>query len=138
MNTAIVFFLILSGTFFMVIAAIGLLRLPDLFTRMHASTKAVSLGVGILLVATAAYYGAYGIWTKALLTTVFIFLTAPVASHMIARAAYLTRVPRWEKTVVDEMEAHVHHQPHRLTSPPPETFKKKSARNPDENESDHA
>jgi len=129
MNTWIVFFLIASGTFFMVIAAIGLLRLPDLFTRMHASTKAVSLGVGILLIATAAYYGAYGIWTKALLTTVFIFLTAPVASHMIARAAYLTRVPRWEKTVIDEMEPHVHYQPHRLTSPPPESFKNKS--NPD-------
>lgn len=117
MKTAILIFLIASGTFFMVIASVGLLRLPDLFTRMHASTKAVSLGVGILLVSVGAYFGEYGVWTKALVTTVFIFLTAPVASHMIARAGYLTKVPRWEKTVVDEMEPNIVYQPHHLKSP---------------------
>lgn len=90
------------GAFFMALAGIGILRMPDLFTRMHASTKGASLGVALVLLAAALYFRDLSLGTKALLTIIFIFLTAPVAAHMLGRAAYAKKVPLWEGSVRDE------------------------------------
>lgn len=95
--------LLLIGGIFSLLAAVGLLRFPDLFMRMQASAKGGTLGVGLLIFAVAVYFGELGVTTSALLIMAFFFLTAPVAAHIIARAAYFVGVPLWERTVRDEM-----------------------------------
>jgi multicomponent Na+:H+ antiporter subunit G len=94
--------LVLLGSGLMLLAAVGILRLPDLFIRMHAATKPATLGVGLLMLAAAVHFGELGIATRAVLIVAFFVLTMPVAAHMIGRAAYLSGVPLWEGTVVDE------------------------------------
>ncbi len=95
--------LLLAGGFFCLSAGLGVVRLPDVFTRMHASTKAGTLGAGLILVALAVQFGDLSTVSRAVAAIVFLMVTAPVAAHMIGRAAYLTRTPLWDKTVVDEI-----------------------------------
>ena len=95
--------LVVAGGFFALAAALGVLRLPDVLIRMHASTKAGTLGCGLILVAVAVHFGDTGIVARAVAAVVFLLLTAPVAAHMIGRAAYRTGVPLWQGTVIDEL-----------------------------------
>ena len=95
-------FLLVSGAALMGLAGLGLYRMPDLFTRMHAATKGASLGVGLMLIGAALGFGELAVATKALVTTAFIFLTAPVAAHLLGRAAYSIKTPLWDRTVIDE------------------------------------
>lgn len=97
--------MLLFGGLLAAVAGLGLLRLPDVLIRMHSSTKAGTLGVGLVLAATAAYYGEPGPSFRALATIVFLLITAPVAAHMIGRAAYRTGVPLWDRTAIDELQA---------------------------------
>jgi multicomponent Na+:H+ antiporter subunit G len=92
----------LAGSVFALLAAVGVLRMPDLFTRMQASTKASTLGVGCLLMGTAVQLGDFASLIRALSIGAFILLTTPVAAHVIARASYLANVPLWRGTVLDE------------------------------------
>ncbi|MDG5768227.1 monovalent cation/H(+) antiporter subunit G [Balneolales bacterium ANBcel1] len=96
--------LLIGGGFFVLVAAVGVLRLPDILMRMHASTKAGTLGAGLILLAVAFTYGELGIVSRAVATIVFILLTAPVAAHAIGRAAYKSGIPFWKGTVIDELE----------------------------------
>lgn len=89
----------------MSIAAIGLLRLPDLYTRMHAVTKAGTLGIGLVLVAAAVAFADLSVAARAVVALLFVLLTAPVSAHMIGRAGYLGGVPFWEGTAFDHWEA---------------------------------
>jgi multicomponent Na+:H+ antiporter subunit G len=86
---ALVAFLVLAGALFMFVSALGLVRLPDLHSRMHSATKAGSLGVGCIFLAAALHFGDRTVSTRAALVVLLVFLTAPVAAHMIARAAYI-------------------------------------------------
>ncbi len=95
--------LVVLGAFFAFAAALGVLRLPDVLIRMHASTKAGTLGCGLILVAVAVHFAEPGIVARAAAAVVFLMLTAPVAAHMIGRAAYRTGVPLWKGTMVDEL-----------------------------------
>jgi multicomponent K+:H+ antiporter subunit G len=79
--------LLLVGSFFTLVGAIGLVRLPDFFMRLHAPTKATTLGVGSMLVASIAHSLAGDPSLRELLVAVFLFLTAPVSAHLLARAA---------------------------------------------------
>ncbi|MBW7866239.1 MAG: monovalent cation/H(+) antiporter subunit G [Candidatus Hydrogenedentes bacterium] len=97
--------LMLFGASFMLLATVGIVRLPDLFIRMHAATKSGTLGVTGMILALAVHFNDLGIAIRSLLVILFIFLTAPVAAHLIARAAYLVGVPLWEKTVTDELRS---------------------------------
>lgn len=99
--------LLLFGAFLMFLTGLGLYRMPDIFTRMHAATKGASLGVAFLLLAAIFVFREPVIVTKALVTIVFIFLTAPVAAHLIGRAAYARRTPLWDRSVVDEGRDHI-------------------------------
>lgn len=96
--------LLIVGAFFMFVAAMGLLRMPDLFMRMSSSTKAATIGLGSLLLALALYFGEIGVTSRAIATILFIFLTNPVSSHRIGRIAYLVGVELWEKTIADDLE----------------------------------
>ena len=87
--------LFLLGGAFTFVAGLGVLRLPDVLTRMHASTKAGTLGVSMVLIGAAAHFGDFAITAKAVLAILFILLTAPVAGHMMGRAAVRMGVPMW-------------------------------------------
>ncbi len=98
----IVAFLLLAGGFFVFVAGLGILRLPDVLIRMHASTKAGTLGAGLIFIAVAVHFGDTVSVSLAILTVVFLLITAPVAAHTIGRAAYRMRVALWDKTHLDE------------------------------------
>lgn len=96
-------FLLIVGALFILIAAIGVVRLPDLFCRMHAATKAGAFGTAVMLIGASLLLATPRAAIVALLIVLFFYLTAPVAAHMIGRAAYLRGVKLWEGTRIDEM-----------------------------------
>jgi len=85
-------FLVL-GAGFALVGSIGLLRLPDFYTRLHGPTKATTLGLGGLLIASMIYFSSRGdVSLHELLVTLFLFMTAPVSAHLLAKAALHLRV----------------------------------------------
>lgn len=92
----------LAGALFALLAAVGVLRMPDVFTRMQASTKASTLGLGCLLIGAALQMGDFGSVIRVVSIGAFVLVTTPVAAHVIARASYLADIPLWEGTVLDE------------------------------------
>lgn len=108
--------LMLVGVIFTFIAALGVLRLPDLFMRMHANTKSATLGVGFIMLGAAVYFGEVTITVRALAVVLFLIITAPISSHLLARAAYFSGIPLWEKTLGDELRGHYDLKTHHLQS----------------------
>lgn len=125
MHIWLVYILVLGGVFFLFIAAIGVVRMPDLYNRMHATSKAGTLGVGLILVAVAVFYQELSVAARALSTLAFIVLTAPVAAHALGRAAYLAGVKPCEDTYIDELAGH-YQANHRLESVKTEAAQKRS------------
>lgn len=97
-------FLLLSGAILCLIAALGVFRMPDLFTRMQAAAKTSTLGVGCTILALAIHFADTGVTTRSVLVILFLFLTAPIAAHMIARAGYISGVALWKRSVTDELQ----------------------------------
>lgn len=99
-------YLILQGSFLSLVSAIGVVRLPDVYTRNHAASKSATLGVISILLGIFLYFLLIDqqVNAKVLLGIVFILITAPVAGHLISRAAYNTGVPLWEKSVQDDLK----------------------------------
>lgn len=95
--------LVLTGAALSLIAAIGLHRFPDVFARMHAATKPATLGLTLVLGAVALNVVNRGDVAKLALVIVLQFLTAPVAAHMVGRAAYRAGTEMSEKTALDEL-----------------------------------
>ena len=104
MSDVITSFLLVSGSLFSLVAALGMLRLPDTIMRMHAATKAGTLGAGLILIAEAVFYQEIGITLRALAAIVFLLMTAPVAAHLIGRAAYYSGIELWKKTCIDQLK----------------------------------
>ncbi|TFD95935.1 monovalent cation/H(+) antiporter subunit G [Jeotgalibacillus sp. R-1-5s-1] len=96
---------ILIGAFFAVVTAIGLIRLPDLYTRTHAASKSATLGVMCILIGTLIFFltedGVFN--SRVVLGIFFVLITAPVGGHLIARAAYNTGVKLAPETVRDDL-----------------------------------
>ena len=90
------------GSAFALLAAVGVLRMPDVFTRMQASTKASTLGLGCLLIGAALQFGDVSSVILLFSIGAFLLLTTPISAHVIARASYLAGVPLWAGTVLDE------------------------------------
>lgn len=91
------------GALFMFLAGLGVVRFPDLYIRISATSKAATLGVAFILVAFAVYFSNdIGVITRAIATVAFLLLTAPIAAHMIGRAAYMSGEPLTRLTVTDE------------------------------------
>ena len=105
MKELILVLLLVTGTLFMLLSAIGLLRMPDLFTRMHAATKVGTVGVSGIVLAVAVHFEQMKVAAPALLIIVFMLATAPVAAHMIGRAAYEIGATLWKGTVIDEWKS---------------------------------
>lgn len=103
MTAVIASILLIVGSIFCLVAAVGMLRLPDTLIRMHAATKAGTLGAGCILVAEAVVAAELGTTLKAIAVIVFLLLTAPVAAHLIGRAAYHQGIALFDKTWIDEL-----------------------------------
>lgn len=95
---------LLAGAATVLVAAIGLVRLPDTFLRMHAATKAGVFGSGLVLIGAAIGFGETGGWVRVALILLFLFATTPLASHALGRAAYVGGAPLWAGTVADQLE----------------------------------
>lgn len=95
---------LLVGALFALVASIGLLRLPDLYSRMHAASKAGTMGSGLMLIALAIDAGDSGVFARALAGVVFFLLTAPISAHLLAKAAYTVGYRLGPSAVLDEMD----------------------------------
>ncbi|ART62175.1 monovalent cation/H(+) antiporter subunit G [Kushneria marisflavi] len=108
--------LLLAGSLFMFVAALGVVRLPDLLTRMHASTKGASLGVMLLMAGVALHFLEEVVFARTIAITFFVLMTAPVAAHAIGRAGYFVGIELWKGTLKDELRPNYNPLSHRLHS----------------------
>lgn len=108
--------LILVGAIFMFLAALGLVRMPDLLTRMHATTKAATLGATLIMLAVALHFAEVAVVARAFGVIFFIMMTAPVAAHVIGRAGYFVGARLWSGTVKDELRPNYDPLTHELKS----------------------
>lgn len=92
------------GALFILIASIGILRMPDFYTRLSITVKAATLGLGCVLGAAAIHFSEFSITTKVFAIVFFLFITSPVAAFLIARTGYVMGVPLWKKSVIDELK----------------------------------
>jgi len=100
---------VLLGAFFTLLSAIGVMRLPDVYSRMHAAGKSSTLGVVSLMLAAFLYFIPEGIINaKILLAILFIFMTAPLSALMITRSAYRIGVPLEKNSVQDDLKKMYH------------------------------
>ena len=103
MTTFLACLFLLAGAAVSLLAAIGVLRLPDFFMRMHAATKAGVAGCGLVLIGVALEDGSPATWAKVSIALVFLLLTTPVAGHLLGRAAYVSGAPFWHGTTEDAL-----------------------------------
>jgi multicomponent Na+:H+ antiporter subunit G len=101
MNEIIGYIFIVVGVAFDIFGCIGLLRLPDVYNRLQATTKCVTLGTSSILFGTVLLKGFTATGIKAILCIVFLLLTSPVAAHALSRGAHKSGVKLWEKSVCD-------------------------------------
>ena len=102
MNETIGMILIVVGLVFDFLGCLGLVRFPDVYTRLQASAKCVTMGTCGILLGLFALKGFSATGIKALLCVLFIILTAPVSAHALARGAYRSGIKPWKGTVIDE------------------------------------
>lgn len=95
--------LLILGAFFAFIAALGVIRFPDFYSRMHAATKAGAFGASLLLLAAAIHFGSVRAIVTASFIIIFFYLTTPVAAQTLAQAAYRRGVELWSKTGRDQL-----------------------------------
>jgi len=110
-NELIVAVFALLGMGFSLVTALGLIRLPDVYTRAHAASKSATLGVMSILIGVIIYFvtedGFFS--SRVLLGILFVLITAPIGGHLIARAAYYSNVPLWKSSVRDDLSKNKEH-----------------------------
>lgn len=105
MRNILIAILLGGGTLFALIAAVGVVRFPDIYMRISAASKASTLGASLILTAVALFFDSMAVTGKIVAIIAFTFLTAPVAAHMLGRAAYFSGEPLWKNSVLDELGA---------------------------------
>lgn len=101
-DTLAIFFLI-AGLFFMFVGALGVVRLPDAYHRLHAASKCSTLGLMGLVMAAMLHIGTLDVITKSIAVILFAFAATPVGSHMLAKAAHRDKAEQWKGTLSDEL-----------------------------------
>lgn len=96
MNDIIVMIMSTIGALFILIAAIGIVRMPDFYLRLSVTIKAATFGIGFILGAAALHFGEFEFTTKVFAIVLFLILTAPVGGHIIGRTAYITGTKIWK------------------------------------------
>lgn len=104
------------GALFVLLAAIGLVRMPDTYLRISVTTKAATLGIGLILISAAFYFKELSVTSRVLAIILFIVLTAPIAAHLIGRASYFIGVKLWHKSVMDDLDGKYKKVTHELMS----------------------
>jgi multicomponent Na+:H+ antiporter subunit G len=104
MNEIIGYIFIVTGLAFDLFGCLGLIRLPDVYNRLQASTKCVTLGTCSILFGLFMFRGFTAAGIKAILCIIFILLTAPVSAHALARGAHKSGVRLWKKSICDKYE----------------------------------
>jgi multicomponent Na+:H+ antiporter subunit G len=104
------------GAIFILLAAIGVVKMPDLYLRISVTTKAATLGIGLMLISAAVYFQEAPITARVLAIILFMLLTAPVGAHMIGRASYFTGIKMWNKSKIDDLEGKYDPKTHKLKS----------------------
>jgi multicomponent Na+:H+ antiporter subunit G len=95
--------LLIIGAAFALVATLGIVRLPDIYSRMHAASKAGTVGSGAMLIALAIFADEPATTLRALAAVAFVMLTAPVSAHLLAKSAYSAGYRLWDKSVIDDM-----------------------------------
>lgn len=111
-NEYLVLFFLILGTIFIFVASIGLLKMPDVYLRMSASTIAATFGVASMLIAVAIYFNSVLITLHIVGIIIFLILTVPVGAHMLGRAASIIGLKMWDKTVCNEIEGKYNEDDH--------------------------
>ena len=96
---------LVGGATLCLLAAAGVLRLPDFFMRMHAATKAGVVGCGLVLIGAGFADGSAATWLKVGIAVLFLLLTTPIAGHLLGRAAYVGGAPLWQGTTIDDLRS---------------------------------
>src|SRR5690554_1646981 len=102
MSEWVIMILCTLGAIFVLIAALGIYRMPDFYMRLTVTVKAGTLGVGCILGAVAFYFYDFAVSTKVFAIIFFLFITSPVAAFMISRTAYVSGIKLWKTTDVDK------------------------------------
>ncbi len=110
------------GSVFILIASIGIVRMPDLFLRLQVTSKASVMGLTCILLAVALHFASTVVTLRVALIICFIVLTIPVATHMLARAGYTTNVPLSDETIINELVGQYNPQAHVLAGAEPITW----------------
>ncbi len=105
-----------SGAIFILLAAVGFVRMPDTYLRISVTTKAATLGVGLILISAAVYFQDLSVTSRVLAIFLFIVLTAPVGAHLIGRASYFLGARLWYKSLIDDLKGKYKEHSHELTS----------------------
>ncbi|GGZ55234.1 MULTISPECIES: monovalent cation/H(+) antiporter subunit G [Mesonia] len=116
MTNILIIILSSLGAIFILLAAVGFVRMPDAYLRISVTTKAVTLGVGLILASAAIYFDNLSVTSRVLAIVLFIILTSPVGAHLIGRASYFSGNKLWEKSVTDELDGKYQPNSHRLSS----------------------
>lgn len=104
------------GALFILLAGIGIIRMPDLYLRISVTTKAATLGIGLIMFAAGIYFNESSITTRVLAIIFFLFLTAPVGAHLIGRSSYFTGIAMWKKSKMDDLRGKYDVKTHTLKS----------------------
>lgn len=101
-----VFIMILCtlGAFFILVACVGIYKMPDFYARLSVTIKAATMGVGSILIAAALFFADFPVTTKVISIIFFLFLTAPVAGYLIGKVAYVNGTKLWKHSIIDEMK----------------------------------
>lgn len=119
------------GALFILSTSVAMLRQPDVYLRISVTAKASTLGVGMILLAAAIYFEAFPVVSRILAIILFIFLTVTIAGHMLAKAAYITNIPVWKGTKIDELAGKYDPVTHVLHSESPDKNPAKIDKKPD-------
>lgn len=104
MTDILIMILSTLGAIFILIASLGIYRMPDFYSRLSVTVKAATIGIGFILGAVALHFSDFSITTKVFAIIFFLFITSPVAAFLITRTAYMNGTKLWDKTLFDDLK----------------------------------
>jgi len=104
MTDILIMILSTLGALFILVASVGIYKMPDFYSRLSVTIKAATLGIGAILIASALFFAEFSVTTKTISIIFFLFLTAPVAGYLIGKVAYVNGTKLWKHSIIDEMK----------------------------------
>lgn len=95
------------GSIFILLASIGIFRMPDFYMRLSVTIKASTFGIGFILLAVALFFNEFSVTTKVMAILFFLIITAPVSGHLIGKTAYRLGIKLWDKSIHDDLKDYV-------------------------------